>query len=171
MESTCDDVILDDFIKRLCSDRVDFDSDRGDSGSPVFKLLPSGNVELRGIMWGKNSCCLGWVDSWMSDLNQIEKDLGPLIVLNLRADIFGPTEVPPDMTCKWEADVVGGREPYSHTWRIAFNVVGTGSEVFLDTGSEDFQLRFEVTDAEQSYASDVINVDVDPGADPGLFCY
>ena len=29
----------------------------------------------------------------------------------------------------------------------------------------------DVTDAEQSYASDAINVDVDPGADPGLFCY
>lgn len=171
VEDTCDDVV-GRIVKILCSDRVDYASDGGDSGSPVFQLLPSGNVELRGIHWGGcDGCPLGYDDGWMSDLNQIEKDLGPLIVLNVRASIMGPGEVPPNTTCTWQASVVGGREPYFYTWRIGFNVVGTGSQVFLDTGTQDFQLILEVVDADQGYSYDQKSIDVDPGADPGLFCF
>lgn len=65
VESTCDDVETSGWVK-LCSDRVDYSAEDGDSGSPVFRLTPGGNVDLRGIHWGS----AGWPynDAWMSDL-------------------------------------------------------------------------------------------------------
>lgn len=41
---------------KLCSDRVDFAIQGGDSGSPVFYWKPDGTVELRGIVFGWQGC-------------------------------------------------------------------------------------------------------------------
>lgn len=40
-----------------------------------------------------------------------------------------------------------------------------------DLGTETVQLILEVTDANQGYSYDQKDIDVDPDADPGFFCY
>lgn len=74
---TCDDVELSDGYVRECADKVDAAGDEGDSGSPVFLWNFDHSVELRGVLFGG----VPYDFIWMSDLRQIELDLGPLTVL------------------------------------------------------------------------------------------
>lgn len=62
----------------LCTDEVDAYIDFGDSGSPLFEWRDSLTAELRGIVIGKESDA-NW-PMYISDLRQIEIDLGPLVV-------------------------------------------------------------------------------------------
>ena len=53
MTNTCDDVRGETGVVILCADGVDFPVAWGDSGAPVFKLLPGLNVvERREIIFG-----------------------------------------------------------------------------------------------------------------------
>jgi hypothetical protein len=71
----------------------------------------------------------------------------------------------------WQADVNGGRSPYDYTWRQSFDVLGTSAQLFLNTGTEDFELMLEVEDADQGHAYDWKSVRVDPSAPLGIYCY
>ncbi len=55
VEDTCTDFNIEGWT-RLCSDRVDFAIDLGDSGSPVFFWKPDGTAELRGIAFARQGC-------------------------------------------------------------------------------------------------------------------
>lgn len=157
--STCDDIEVDNLVK-LCSDRINFSVDFGDSGSPVFRLAPYGNVQLRGIVWGRNANLWRGRYGIISDLHQIQKDLGSLVFAGLRAKISGPSNVQPNTTCRWTAWVDGGAGGFTYEWRRFWEVVGTRQEVFLDTGTTEFYLTLTVTDAWGDIVEDVLNVSV-----------
>jgi hypothetical protein len=163
VEDTCDDFKsgipgADDPWVKQCSDRVDFAMDPGDSGSPVFSVLSNGTVQLRGIAFAEQTCCVGYYDAWMTDLNQIQKDLGQLIVHDPGppvVDIFGPTEVAPGQYCSWTAQVVNGVPPFSYQWSGIFT--GSGSSVAGFAGSGG-NLNVQVTDRFGRVTADAIVV-------------
>jgi hypothetical protein len=121
VEATCVDFAwpvwpFDDEVK--CSDRVDYNSDPGDSGGPVFSLLSGTNVRLRGIHVGGDPIT---TDGYISNLNQIGIDLGQLTYYDRGAPsvaIQGPTQVPGmGIQCSWQSHVVsGGIPPYTYSW-------------------------------------------------------
>jgi hypothetical protein len=76
VESTCDDHMSDAGVVVKCTDRVDYSRASGDSGAPVFTPLTDGTIELRGINLGHWCDVFGACDGVMSDLHQIELDLG-----------------------------------------------------------------------------------------------
>jgi len=169
VEDTCVDVTTT--FKKLCSDRVDYSSDGGDSGAPVFALKPDGTAELRGIHWGRVTLPLGFNDAWMSDLHQIEKDLGDLYVYEhpATAEISGPSVVPASATCQWYGEY-DGRPPLSFEWRKNGAVVSTtGEYTTSNAGTSDFTLSFKVTDGKSDTDIQYLNVTVDPNAPPGCF--
>lgn len=101
VEDTCSDYSIDGWI-RLCSDRVDYSTDHGDSGAPVFSLNADGTVILRGISFGYQ----GWPysDALMSNIGQVQKDLGGLLTYDPgppSVSIIGPTEVLAGAFCRW----------------------------------------------------------------------
>jgi len=164
VESTCDDVNSEVGAWILCSDRVDYVSDPGDSGSPVFYLIYGDNAELRGIHWGAADGYLNtWNDAWMSDLHQIELDLGSLVVYHMTAAIeSGPDFVPQNAWCQWVGNADGGIAPFSYEWRKDGNMVSTSnSYTTSNTGSSDFQLSFRVIDALSDTAMNFLGVTVD----------
>lgn len=82
---TCEDVRGDSGVVIECADEVDFPVADGDSGAPVFKFRPGLNtVELRGIVFGMREERAGTNGvhrkGYFQDLEQIERDLGPLTV-------------------------------------------------------------------------------------------
>jgi hypothetical protein len=81
VEDTCTDFYGNNDLWILCSDRVDYSSDGGDSGAPVFFKKADGTVVLKGIHFAETA---GWTDTYndamMSNIGQIERDLGPLTV-------------------------------------------------------------------------------------------
>lgn len=167
VEDTCTDYELDGWV-RSCSDRVDYSSQDGDSGAPVFSLT-LGNAEIRGIHWGWQG--FPYSDALMSDMHQIELDLGNLVVFepNTDANIIGPNEVPKSAVCDWEGDALG-RPPFDYEWRRDGNPVATTKDYFTtDTGTSDFQLSFRVIDARSDTVTDYLNVTIDP-SDPGIVC-
>jgi hypothetical protein len=170
VEDTCDDKVGTDGWIRLCSDRVDLALDDGDSGAPVFSMLPDSTVELRGVVWGEQECCLGYYDMWMSDLNQIQKDLGTLIVYDPGppgVTIDGLTEVTPDVWCSWDAIVSDGVPPYTYQWWGMFSGSGTSIDGFV--GSSGGVLFVKVTDGFGRQATDAISIVVE--GDPGpIWC-
>ena len=63
-------------IVRLCQDFVSAGVGGGDSSSPVFKILSSGNhVQLNGILWGGNASGTSFV---YSPLSSVKNELGDL---------------------------------------------------------------------------------------------
>lgn len=161
VEDTCVDYEVD-YSTVLCSDRVDYHSDNGDSGSPVFYLKSNGTAELRGIHFGRHPI---YADALMSDLGQIQADLGQLIVVDksVSALVYGETSVPPNGVCDWEAVISPGWPPYSSEWRRDGVLVSTATAYHTsDTGTSDFQLTYTVTDARNDSDFIVLNVDVDP---------
>lgn len=170
VEDTCDDFPSGpegepSWVKQ-CSDRVDLNVDLGDSGSPVFSVLPDGTVELRGIVHSEQECCLGYHDAWMSDLNQIEKDLGNLIVHDPGppgVTILGPTEVTPDVWCTWYTSRSDGVPPYTYQWWGMFS--GSGPSIDGFVGSSGGELFVKVTDGFGREATDAIEIVVE--GEPG----
>ncbi|MGH7470310.1 MAG: hypothetical protein ACRENP_20395, partial [Longimicrobiales bacterium] len=59
--------------KTLCSDRVDFNVEGGDSGAPAFKVKANGTVELRGIVWGHHPV---YSDGYLSPMWAVRQELG-----------------------------------------------------------------------------------------------
>lgn len=68
--------------------------------------------------------------------------LGPLQV-----DIAGSWTPPMNTWCTWNAVVSGGFPPYSYKWYVDGNFVSPVSSYGGVTGTTDFLLRLEVTDA------------------------
>lgn len=69
--------------------------------------------------------------------------------------IDGLDEVQQHVTCMWTSSVSGGVAPYSYVWKRDGLTVGTTSSYSTsDTGSQDFQLYVQITDANQDTASD-----------------
>lgn len=171
VEDTCDDYksglagANDPWIKQ-CSDRVDFSIDGGDSGSPVFSLAPNGTAVLRGIVFASQTCCLGYHDAWMSDLNQIEKDLGPLVVHDPgppSVSIIGPSVVRPNVYCSWNGIVTNGVPPFSYQWSGMFS--GTGATIQGNVGSYGGGIIVNVTDGFGRTTANAIQVVVE--GEPG----
>lgn len=176
VEDVCADYEVDGWV-RQCSDRVDFSVQPGDSGSPVFSVNPDGTITLRGIVWG----WVGWPysDGLMSNFGRIEMDLESLVVAELRARIVGPNmtsgpiTVPTNATCMWSADVDGGMPPFSYQWQKDWPTVGTGAQLYLDTGSSStsFNLTLTVTDGDAGTNGDMSFVTVSPSAPMHTNCY
>ena len=62
-------------IVQLCQTFVSAGVGGGDSGSDVFRIVSSNNVQLLGVLWGGNGAGTQFVYSPMSG---VERDLGPL---------------------------------------------------------------------------------------------
>jgi hypothetical protein len=161
VESTCDD---GDYGGHsiLCEDRVDLEADPGDSGSPVFALGVGDQAELRGILFATDVDGPYW-DSYMSDLHQIELDLGSIVVHPITAEIeTGPDFVPQLAWCQWVGVAREGIAPFSYEWRKDGSIVST-TEAYTtsNTGTFDFELSFKVTDAVSSTSTTYKSVTVD----------
>lgn len=113
VEDTCNDYSIQGWV-RLCSDRVDFAVQEGDSGSPVFYWKSDGTADLRGIVFGWQG--FPYNDGLMSNLGQIGRDLGPLRVHRVQAHISGPTSAPPNSTRTWTGAAFGGKPPFTFAW-------------------------------------------------------
>lgn len=157
VEDTCTDYNIDGWI-RLCSDRVDFATDHGDSGSPVFSVNGNGTVQLRGVVFGWQ----GWPynDALISDMRQVELDLGTLTVHTVQAGVNGPSIMEPYADGTWNSVVTGGRGPYTFSWYRDGTLVSTASSYSGNAGSADFELRLTVSDALGGSSTDVYPVTV-----------
>src|SRR5687767_8371750 len=163
VEDSCADYDFDGWV-RICSDRVDYSAVDGDSGSPVFSPKADGTVELRGIHFGR----VGWPynDALMSNLNQIEKDLGPLTVLDPgppSISIFGASVVRPDVECPWSAGGQFGIPPQTIQWSGVLS--GTGGTIWGMVQNSGW-LNLTVTDGVGRQAFDSFYITVDPDAPP-----
>ncbi|MBT8461752.1 MAG: S1 family peptidase [Gemmatimonadetes bacterium] len=152
VEDTCHDYEhIDGYITK-CGDRVDFSINEGDSGSPVFKYNGGvgGTAELRGVAFGLE-CVWGpffeTCDGLMSDLHQIELDLGSLVVDDdgpPTVSISGPDEAAPLLWCQWTANASGGSHSLSYTWSGLYSgstqtVSGVvGSSGWINVQVEDY---------------------------------
>lgn len=153
VEDTCNDYISEGSM-RLCSHRVDFAVQDGDSGSPVFYLRSDGTADLRGIVFGWQKW--PYSDGLMSGLGQIVSDLGPLRVHIVQAHISGPTSVPPGQTRTWTGSAFGGKPPFTYAWYRAGALVSTSSSYTGTVGpyQSSFELRLDISDALGDTASD-----------------
>jgi hypothetical protein len=148
-------------IQLVCQGRVAAHLGGGDSGSPVFSILPNGrDIKLYGILWGGSVLGFGF-----SRLSYFEDELGEdLPTAILKVTIIGPTEVQPHEVCEWEADVDGGIPPYSYKWYRDGDLVSTQyNYLTYDTGDSgtDWDLWVDVTDSGQIVNSDRITIYVD----------
>lgn len=77
---TCVDVNVEPDLTFLCQSMVQIGGGPGDSGSPVFSVLPGNKARLTGLLWGGGDDPeLGTVGLF-SPLANLEADLGPLKV-------------------------------------------------------------------------------------------
>jgi hypothetical protein len=140
----------------------------GDSGSPVFRVRYNGTVELRGIAFG---WVPGYEDALISDLHQIELDLGQLKVHEpmIHASIEGPSSVPANAFCEWYG-YAEGVPPFQFAWHQDGMLVGTSQYYSVSsTGTSDFQLSFTVTDSRSHTATDATTISIDPNNN-GIIC-
>ena len=163
VEDKCTNRTLGDGITRLCADRVDYSTNEGDSGGPVFALKGDGTIELRGITFGRAEYPGDNYDGLMSNLGQIENDLGPLTVFDpgsASVTILGPTEVRTGDECRWDAVITGGLAPFSDVqWSGAISA--SGGSIYA-TPSASGQIQALVTDRLGRPSSAVINVQLSP---------
>jgi len=80
--------------------------------------------------------------------------------------IDGPTQVPPQTTCQYVAQVTGGNGPFTYEWRKGSSVVGTGASVFINTGDSSFTLSLDVQDADGRTSHDHIFVSIEQFSEP-----
>lgn len=108
----------------------------------------------------------------MSNLHQIELDLGALSVHGVIARIEGPTIVLPYTVSTWSAVVSGGKAPFTFAWRRSGVPVSTSSTYTGNSESSDFELRLEVSDALGGQSSSTVFVQVwtNPCPPPQLVC-
>ena len=167
VEDTCTDHNILGWV-RLCSDRVDFAVQDGDSGSPVFYWTPGGTAELRGIVFGWQGGIYN--DGLMSDLYQIELDLGALSVHPVIGTISGPSLVPENSTQMWTAVVSGGKAPFTYSWLRDGGLVSTSSSYTGNTGFSGFQLQLNVSDALGGSSVNVREIQVTSCPPPEITC-
>jgi len=160
VRETCTDIELPDFdVWITCSDKLDLLSRVGDSGSPVFRYRWKDNdsvAYLAGIMWGGPSTNND--ETWMSSLDQIERDLGELVVADWGGpwvnSIEGPRYPPSRVACTWRAHAGGGAGPLRYEWSGALS--GTGNPIRGIAGSG--WLKVKVTDLRGQSARDSIRI-------------
>ncbi len=108
----------------------------------------------------------------MSNLYQVELDLGSLSVHALIATIQGPTLMQQYSSNTWTAGVAGGRPSYTYAWHRDGTLVSTSTSYngSVDTGG--FQLRLTITDALSVVSADTIMVEVwnSPCPPPQIVC-
>lgn len=75
---TCMDVNEDTGVTLFCQSLVQLGGGPGDSGSPVFSMLPGNKALLVGLLWGGGDDPTLGVVGVFSPLENIEEDLGPL---------------------------------------------------------------------------------------------
>jgi len=149
---------------------VDFASDGGDSGSPVFYWKADGTAELRGVVYAWQPW--PYNDAMISNLHQIELDLGALSVHGVIARIDGPSIVLPNTAYTWTAVVSGGKAPFTYGWYRNGALVSTSSTYNGNSGSSDFQLQLQVSDALGGGSSSTLLVQIwnSPCPPPQLSC-
>lgn len=158
---------------KLCSDRVDLADQGGDSGSPVFYWKPDGTAELRGIVFARQGCFIPgtcYNDAIISNMHQIELDLGALSVHAVNAGINGPTLVPENSSQNWTANVSGGKAPFTYTWYRNGAFVSSSSSYTGNTGWSGFQLQLNVSDAMGGSSSSVKDIQVTSCPPPEITC-
>ena len=163
---TCTDIKLE-FPERdvwiTCSDKANLLGRPGDSGAPVFRYRWNGDdsvAHLVGIMWGSPP-----EDddvTWMSSLDQIEKDLGDLVVVDADGpwvgSIEGPRYPPSRSPCTWRAHAYGGVGELKYEWSGAFS--GTGNPI-THTARSGIWIKVKVTDLRGRSARDSIRIYTD----------
>lgn len=164
VEDKCADYEVNGWVKQ-CADRVDYARGGGDSGSPVFSLKANGTIELRGVHFGYIG--FPYNDALMSNLGQIENDLGALVVFDPgppSVQIIGPTQVPPGQECRWDAVVVSGLAPFGNMqWSGA--LTGIGYSIYgslFGSGS----LQASITDRLGRPGAAVVNAEVSSSFPP-----
>ncbi|HEX8691900.1 MAG TPA: S8 family serine peptidase [Longimicrobium sp.] len=76
------------------------------------------------------------------------KILSPPVIVNpLTVTIGGPSSVLPNRTCYWWASASGGTPGYTYNWYRNSTWVGSGEDLYVNTGSSSFTLKVVVTDA------------------------
>jgi hypothetical protein len=83
----------------------------------------------------------------MSNMHQIELDLGVLSVHAVIGSISGPPIVPENVTQMWTAVVSGGKAPFTYSWHRDGAFVGSASSYTGNTGWSSFELQLMVSDA------------------------
>jgi len=143
VEATCTTVSLLTWNK-VCTDRIDYSSEPGDSGAPVFKLTGS-SATLIGVHWGYWPWPLA--DGLASRISGIEADMGgDLAVFDPGgpvASISGPSVVKTGLLCTWTGVVSNGLDPFIYSWTGLW----TGSSGSIaKVASSSGWLYFNVTD-------------------------
>lgn len=87
-----------------------------------------------------------------------------LTVPPLSISISGPYEAEPYGTCSWIANVSGGVQPYSFTWRADGASIGNSSDVYYTNSGVSFVLEVTVTDATSQSRADSRTISVYGGA-------
>lgn len=155
----------DSSVTRLCQVVVDGIAAHGDSGAPVVRFVAGGGpnkVSLYGMLFAGDPGAPAFVFSpWPNITAAIGSiathDPDPLV-----ADITGLYEVQEHVSCSWDSDVSGGTGPYTYAWRREGQLVSTSwSYSTSDTGTTDFSLTLEVTDANDADAFDSRTVQVE----------
>ncbi len=80
MIGTCLDVNLGADFTLLCQSLIQIGGGPGDSGSPVFTVLPRNKAKLVGLLWGGADDPTLGVVGFFSPLEGVEADLGSLKV-------------------------------------------------------------------------------------------
>jgi len=106
----------------------------------------------------------------ISNLHQIELDLGLLSVHGVIARIEGPTVVQPNTNFVWSAVVSGGKAPFAFAWYRDGGLVSTSSTYAGNSESSDFQLRLDVSDALSDASSDTVFVQIVTCPPPQISC-
>lgn len=170
VEDTCADNLVNGMVFE-CTDRVDFSMHDGDSGSPVFYLRGDGAAELRGIAYGTIDG--PYNDALISDMHQVQLDLGELIVYDpgpMAIAITGPTEVAQGQTCAWTATITGGLKPISGQWSGVLSesvggALGDGASIQISgTVTSSGYLYLNLTDYYGRTASSSFYVLINPNA-------
>ncbi|MGQ0767114.1 MAG: hypothetical protein ACT4OZ_15810, partial [Gemmatimonadota bacterium] len=69
--------------------------------------------------------------------------------VQLTSSIGGPSIVQPHSTCLWTATASGGIPPYSYSWKVNGQTVGSGVDIYYTNAGSAFTLTLTVTDSFQ----------------------
>lgn len=177
-QNACADVSHPTGAWLICQGIAQYTSDQGDSGSPVFTLVPGGAIAY-GVHWGTvdEGPWLNWrafspTPNWQSELGS---SLGGTLHVTANwapppaVSINGYSYLPPGASCTWTADASGGVPPYtSYEWSGLLS--GSGHQI---TGVvwESGLLRLTVTDRAGHTGESYLWITIDPGAPAPPDCW
>jgi hypothetical protein len=142
-------------------------SKEGDSGSPVFSTYGDGII-ARGILWGTTDSVPWYIASPITAaLGELNADFGGSLCINIAcspppsAYMTGPSVIPEDVWCTWQASATGGVPPYSYAWSGVLS--GTGSSIQGPVTSPGW-LTVTVTDDVNNTDYESLYITIDPYA-------